>query len=317
MSACPNGHEITKGARFCRVCGAVVTSAAKSNESTLPALDSTATVPRTDSPGPTGPQPSSHRTLVLAIVVGLVLAVGAGAASALLLTGGSDERTSGARSAPAPPVAPEPAPIEPAPAPTPTPPPNAPPLPAGLCVHDTTPLNLHDSPGIHANVLGLIMVANCELVDVTAPPTLRFTSDGGETFRRVRWRDMEGWVRSKKVAAGAAPMVTFRPGTDPACTRDAIYGALSSAELYVYTAGNPQVSVVKSSCTGTDAGAVAFAVVQRGMLNPDGRTTEALFRNTGGGWQELAHSGPSLLPQDYAHTGISESTVAGLRSSAA
>lgn len=315
MPTCPNGHEVTKGARFCRVCGAVVAPVGKASESTLPALDSTATVPRTDGPGPAGPQPRSRRTLVLAIVVGVVLAVGAGAASAFLLAGGSDDRSSGARpaySVPAPSSSTTTSTSSTTAVVAPPPPP-----PSALCVHDTTPLNLHDSPGIHANVLGLIMVANCEVVDVTTPPTLRFTSDGDETFRFVRWRGMEGWVRSKKVDDGAAPMATFRAGSDPACTSDAIYGALYAAELYVYTAGDPQVSVVRSACTGTEPGAIAFAVFQRGMLNPDRRPTEGLFRNTGSGWQEVARSGPSLEPQDYAHTGIPESTVAELRTGAA
>ncbi|MSO37270.1 MAG: hypothetical protein EXQ69_03350 [Acidimicrobiia bacterium] len=317
MPTCINGHAALKGARFCRVCGAAVATDAKSAASRFGALDSNDTVPRTGGPEPQGPQPRSRRVLVLAIAAGVVLAASVGAASAFLLASGSDNRRSGALPArgrsypPSSTTAVSPSTIAAVPPPVS-------PVPSALCIHDTTPHNLRAQPGIHANVLGLIMVANCEAVDIASPARFEFSADGNETFRLVRWRGMDGWVRSKKVAPGAAPMVAFRAGSDPACTSNALGRAVYAAEIGDYgIADDPLLSVVRFTCTGTGSGALAFAVVQRGKLNPDGRTTEALFRNTGAGWQELARSGPSLLPQDYAHIGISESTVARLRDGAA
>jgi len=67
--------------------------------------------------------------------------------------------------------------------------------------------------------------------------------------------------------------------------------------------------VVRFAC----AGKLALAVLSYRVDNPNGHFSEALFRDDGGHWTQLARSGPELLPADLAGTDVSADALAGLR----
>ena len=309
MPECPNGHGVTKGTRFCRKCGAAV--GVLPEDVTLSALDSVTHVRPAPATAATGPHERRRRPLMWAAialsvvagmgVVGAVLvsdesnnsARGAARSSTTTSTSSTTSSTTSTTTAAGPKVIVDPAPI---------------------CVRDSTPLNLHATPGIHAEVVGLIMVGSCDLTDPPSGVSTRSTQDGGG-FRQVRWRGLEGWVRTSAVSTTPAPTPEFAAGTEPGCTPQALLAGWYAAEFHAY-AEDPQYRVVGSSCTGSESGSIAYARFERGKLNPTGRTTEALFRATTTGWQELAHSGPTLLPPDYGYSGVPQGTVDGLRSSA-
>ncbi len=317
MSQCPNGHAVTKGARFCRECGEVVGAAAA--EATIPAIDATTQVRHTSIPLVV--EPRSRSWLLIAVLAAVVVAAVAGGAGAVLLADNSNSpqaRTPrrGATSSSTPTASSSSSSSTSSTTTTTAPPVLVRPVQAApVCVRDDTPVNLHVIPGTHADVIGLIMVGDCGMTDVVTGSNVQYTNDGGN-FRHVSWRGMDGWVRASVVGAVPFAVPQFGVGPESGCTQSALLSAWSAAESHAYK-DDPQYSVVSLACSGTDSGAIAFARLRRAQLNPDGRTSEALFRSTGSGWRELAHSGPRLMPEDYAGTGIPETVVDGLRSSAA
>lgn len=317
---CSNGHPVAAKARFCRECGVLVTPSSETAAPTAPRVDgpvlpglpgATVAVARVDEEPASDGARRARGPIILAIVAGVVLLLGAGAVGALLIAGSGDDN--GAVPTPHPSKA---AVTSTSTLPTTTtslvPPPTSPPLAARNCVRDTTPLNLHVAPGIHGDVTGLLMVGNCEAFDPPSGPVFQYVADGGN-FRRILWRGLDGWVVAGNIGSTPSPVPVFRAGSDPSCTTDAVLAGWTAAERGAYTSGDPQYRAIAVQCTGTGVGAIAYGRFMRGKLNPDGRTTEAIFRNTGSGWQELAHSGPTLLDVDLASTGVSSATVEDLR----
>ena len=52
------------------------------------------------------------------------------------------------------------------------------------------------------------MVGSCDLADPPSGVSTRNTEDGGG-FRQVRWRGLEGWVRTSAVSTTPAPAPKF------------------------------------------------------------------------------------------------------------
>lgn len=317
---CSNGHPVASKARFCRQCGA---SVAPDDGATVPQpgvglpglSDPTVAALHVDD-DPVDSQRRGRGPIVLVVAAGVILLLGLGAAIALLVSGSSADRqksqTTRATRVVVSTTSSNPAVTTTVP--VIVPPTSPTPVATRYCVRDTTPMNLHASPGIHADVIGLLMVGNCEAQDPSSGPQTEYSADGGN-FRRIVWRGLDGWVVAGNLGSSPPAVPRYPAGDNPSCTEDAVLAGWTAAERRAYH-DDPEYQAVAVYCNGTGAGAIAYGRFERGQLNPDDRMTEAVFRNTGTGWQELAHSGPTLLAADLASTGVSVSTLDELRSSA-
>ncbi len=62
-------------------------------------------------------------------------------------------------------------------------------------------------------------------------------------------------------------------------------------------------------------GGLALAVLSYRVENPNGHVSEALFRDSGGDWVQLARSGPILSATDLGGSGVDAAALDGLRRS--